>query len=123
MTVQVVTKLTESERAEAAADLKAAAAHLRRVGWFQGNFAKSYDRNSGDFDWESPCCVLGAIIAAGGFQGTFEGEIGDFVVATPAAVLLSERLRVLEGWRVPIHKWQDTKGRTLDEVLKVLEQD
>lgn len=80
---------------EIARDLRAAAEYLRTHGWRQG-------------DWEGPdgsVCLAGALLKTGSWQRAHVDALGlGYAVST-----------------VGVGQWNDTPGRTIDEVLDRLE--
>ncbi len=86
--------------AQVAADLRAAAELLRAEGWCQGSYGQA----------GGPRCMDGAILSVTAYPGPYDRALSvmrpvlDITATTPLAI------------------WNDTPGRTLDEVLDALER-
>lgn len=129
MTVKVLEKelklnsppeLTDAEREQADVDLKEAAKHLRVVGWFQGNYTAKF-KAGGGYDFDSPCCSLGAIMKVTKARG--EDDVASErvpVEETPAARVLEERIEA-RYVKDSVAHWNDAEGRVVEEVLDLME--
>ena len=91
-------------------DAKAAADYIREHGWCQGEFVNK----------KGACCMAGArnAVTIGNPQGTHSPYLKD---GATRELALREAVNneLFDTWTVP---WNDTPGRTKEEVLEVFDR-
>ncbi len=98
--------------------LSEAADHIERVGFHQGSHFKYGDEDIETPFENLPCCIRGAFIAVVGWA--------DFMLRRDARLAVADYLGLdgepepFDDWAEPVAIWNDTPGRTKEEVIAAL---
>ncbi len=88
--------------------IKEAKQVLRKRGWFQGGMQASPD---------GPCCLLHAIQVSAGMRIS----LGDIEPELPVDIAYQTLLKVTGSEMNRLGRWNDTAGRTVEQVMGALD--